>query len=719
MENKKRPVLSISMLVSGQRKDTFQKCIASLQPLREAIPCELVLVDTGCEEEEKAYLRDVADLVVPFTWCRDFSAARNAGLRECRGEWFLYIDDDEWFEDTSELIAFFQTGEYKKYEAGWYLQRNYDDFEGTSHTDCFAGRMQRLLPDTRFIGKIHEFLSPLPTNVYRFSTFVHHYGYVYKSEEERREHLLRNLTLEEEAVAENPDDIRMCCQLVQEYRAANCYEKAEKLCLETLQRTKYGKENSFVQYLISVYPRILGEEGRDKEAIAEYERLEGEAGLYPMTRLSVLYEEGFCLVRNHREEEALECFLRYLAAYEEKDEGEQGFEVMDFAEYTSAFSQQKVLGRACGAMLRTGLFGSAKRLFSLIDWKKAGHNAVNFLEVMMQMAEMGATDISLANEIYCMAQKGGLTRETDCVLKAAYYNREIIRKELCDAAAALGEDRYFPGNGTVFCGFLYALWLKDELRTGRSLKKEASRYYEEAEQKKDAFLESIFLENDEAFEVMRTHVDLEELDQVTSEALSLKTTEETVDFLNLFLKREAWPCEDSAIWYGLPASRAAEAILLEVSETAKEELSEETKELLTGALEEFVLQECALCSRLYQPSVCEKNRKLLPKRSQFAYAVSDACAGEKTMLEWAKELTEATKLYPRMVLTVKQLISIREGAEKVQEEARAAEMKKLSKQLKAAVKQALTEGKTMEAEELLKEAKKILPEEDWSAEALA
>lgn len=719
MEEEKRPLLSISMLVSGQRKDTFRKCIASLQPLREAVPCELVLVDTGCEEEEKAYLREVADRVVEFTWCRDFSAARNAGLKECHGKWFMYIDDDEWFEDTSELVAFFQTGEYKKYEAGWYLQRNYDNFEGTSHTDCLAGRMQQLLPETIFCGKIHEFLSPLPTNVCRFSTFVHHYGYVYKSEEERQAHLLRNLTLEEEIVREHPEDIRMCCQLVQEYRAADCYEKAEKLCKETLSGTTYGKENSFVQYLISVYPRILSEEGRGEEAIAEFERLEEEEGLYLMTRLSILYEEGFCLVRNHREEEALGCFLRYLKAYEEKKEGKQGFEVMDFAEYSSAVSRQKVVGRACGAMLRTELFSPAKRLFSLIDWKTAGHNAVNFLEVMMQMAEKGADTFSLAEEVYCMVKKGGLTSETDFFLQNAYDNREIVRQSLCDAAAALGEKRFFPGDEATVHGFLYALWLKDELRTGRSFRKEAEEYFRNPDRKENLFLETVFLESDEAFDVMQNHADREELEKVTAAAVSLKKTEEKVDFLNLFLKRESQSDEKSAIWYFLPASRTAEAILLEVSETAKEELSEETKELLTGALEEFVLQECALCARLYQPFVCEHDRKMLPKRSQFAFAVSDACAAEKTVLEWAKDLTEAVKLYPKMVFAVKQLISLREGAEKAQEKARAAEMKKLSEQLRAAIRQAAAEGKTEEAAELLKEAKKILPEEDWTAEVLA
>ena len=45
--------------------------------------------------------------VVQFTWCDDFSKARNAGLEKARGQWFLYLDDDEWFIDTKEITVHF------------------------------------------------------------------------------------------------------------------------------------------------------------------------------------------------------------------------------------------------------------------------------------------------------------------------------------------------------------------------------------------------------------------------------------------------------------------------------------------------------------------------------------------------------------------------------------------------------------------------------------
>ena len=64
---KKRPILSISMLVSNNRRDTIEKCMESLVPLREAVPSELIIVDTGCKDEGIEIARRYTDKVVSFT----------------------------------------------------------------------------------------------------------------------------------------------------------------------------------------------------------------------------------------------------------------------------------------------------------------------------------------------------------------------------------------------------------------------------------------------------------------------------------------------------------------------------------------------------------------------------------------------------------------------------------------------------------------------------
>ena len=103
-------VLTISLLVSNHI-DTISKCMKSIQPLLEQISSELIVVDTVGPDQSDGSLavaEKYADKIIHFDWCDDFSAARNAGLKCANGEWFLFLDDDEWFDDVSELVNFFK-----------------------------------------------------------------------------------------------------------------------------------------------------------------------------------------------------------------------------------------------------------------------------------------------------------------------------------------------------------------------------------------------------------------------------------------------------------------------------------------------------------------------------------------------------------------------------------------------------------------------------------
>ena len=74
--------LSISLLVSN-RIGSIRKCMDSLKLLLDAIPSELIAVDTVGEENSDgslAVVREYTDQIVHFDWTGDFSEARNAGF---------------------------------------------------------------------------------------------------------------------------------------------------------------------------------------------------------------------------------------------------------------------------------------------------------------------------------------------------------------------------------------------------------------------------------------------------------------------------------------------------------------------------------------------------------------------------------------------------------------------------------------------------------------
>ena len=90
VKTKQNIVLSIALLASD-RKDTIGKCLESLAAIRKSVPSELIILDTGCSPEVRKVLEAYADKITDFTWCNDFSEARNVTLRMAEGEWFLSV----------------------------------------------------------------------------------------------------------------------------------------------------------------------------------------------------------------------------------------------------------------------------------------------------------------------------------------------------------------------------------------------------------------------------------------------------------------------------------------------------------------------------------------------------------------------------------------------------------------------------------------------------
>ncbi len=226
--------LTISLLVSD-RMETLGKCLASLSPLLRELDSELIVVFTGKKEEALTLVQQYTSHIIPFVWCNDFSKARNAGLKEAKGEWFLYLDDDEWFEDTGEIIHFFQSGEYRHYQSAFYVQRNYEDFAGKGYSDAEVGRMCRLTADTEFVHPVHECLSTFDRPCKKLSAYVHHFGYLRKKENQGEGiKAARNLPLLLKMYEEDPDSGQTCMQITQEYRSIGEYGNAAEYCRKGL-----------------------------------------------------------------------------------------------------------------------------------------------------------------------------------------------------------------------------------------------------------------------------------------------------------------------------------------------------------------------------------------------------------------------------------------------------------------------------------------------------
>ncbi|MEE3481831.1 MAG: glycosyltransferase [Lachnospiraceae bacterium] len=261
-------LLTISLLTGGTRPE-LTKCIRSLDHLRAALPCELIITDTGCDKAHRELIESEADRVLDFTWVNDFAAARNVSLEAARGQWYLYLDDDEWFEGTAEIEHFFKSGEYKDAQRAGYRQRNYSDMSGVKYEDTYVGRMTAMLPGIHFHGKIHEFLdTPAYTDGGEcplLNDFVHHYGYVQGLSGTGQNRQARNIPLLIEMISEEPDCDRWYYQLLLDYavlRDTEGVEKVSRMALETIPyKEMYPKfYHSFVIAVLDGYLRRIKDE---------------------------------------------------------------------------------------------------------------------------------------------------------------------------------------------------------------------------------------------------------------------------------------------------------------------------------------------------------------------------------------------------------------------------------------------------------------------------
>jgi len=154
-----------------------------------------VVVDTGSSDRTVEIAREHGARVTHFTWCDDFSAAKNFSIEQATGDWILSIDADESIA-TRDHSAIRATVEADAVDAVVVAQRHYVDtvlvgwqsgsggyaegepYGGFIDVDC--RRLFRNHPCLRFRNRVHEELVSLdsarPFVEARGTWVLHHYG---------------------------------------------------------------------------------------------------------------------------------------------------------------------------------------------------------------------------------------------------------------------------------------------------------------------------------------------------------------------------------------------------------------------------------------------------------------------------------------------------------------------------------------------------------------
>ncbi len=238
-----KPVLSIGMIFKNEIR-CLERCMKSLESLRKAIPCELVMADTGSGDGSRAVAEKYADIVFDFPWINDFSAARNSVIDRCSGEWFFTVDADEWLDqEISELVEFLSDRRRWVYPFCGVFIRNYatPDLDGECG-DFLAVRMMRMSTGERYRGAIHEAWGYAGTVHGLGKTVLHHDGYVKITTEQGQEKRRRNMELLRKKLEEEPDQLKVMLQCVESSNGSPAYEGYIRQALEGVERKLFQWE---------------------------------------------------------------------------------------------------------------------------------------------------------------------------------------------------------------------------------------------------------------------------------------------------------------------------------------------------------------------------------------------------------------------------------------------------------------------------------------------
>lgn len=304
-------------IIAKNEESRIEQCLASIKPCG----FEIVVVDTGSTDRTKEIAARYADKVLDFTWCDDFSAARNFSLHEASNNWIFMIDCDETVKeiDVDELNYF---RKHLSENVGSVSRENLVTENGVltlnniDYTERFFNKKLY-----RYTGIIHEQLTPVrgrDISALLLRTTLSHTGYD-MTPAEREAKYRRNFTLllkQAETDTRNPYlyyQLGKSCEILEDFaRACTYYDKGLSFDLDP--------ELAYVQAMVVSYGNALLRTGQAETAL-------GFEGIYDefSSVTDFVYLMGTIYQDNGMLEQALEQYQRALQMPQGRQNGVNSF----------------------------------------------------------------------------------------------------------------------------------------------------------------------------------------------------------------------------------------------------------------------------------------------------------------------------------------------------------------------------------------------------------
>ncbi|WP_278682846.1 glycosyltransferase family 2 protein [Paraclostridium bifermentans] len=168
--------LSVCMIVKNEEKN-IKRCLDSI----ESIADEIIIVDTGSNDETLNICSNYNAKVINHKWNNDFSEARNVSLEYATKDYILFLDADEEIskEDLEKLKALLSS---KKLAEGYFFRLT-NIINGIEVGEYVVFRFLKNKRKYRFRGKVHEQIANCIQKhnkdkcIENIDIKIYHYGY--------------------------------------------------------------------------------------------------------------------------------------------------------------------------------------------------------------------------------------------------------------------------------------------------------------------------------------------------------------------------------------------------------------------------------------------------------------------------------------------------------------------------------------------------------------
>ncbi|MVX62329.1 glycosyltransferase [Clostridium chromiireducens] len=306
-------MLSLCMIVKNE-EENLKNCLSKVVAFID----EIIIVDTGSNDNTKNIAKKFTNKIYDFKWCNDFSKARNFSIKKASNDWVFVLDADE-------LIIDFLMGNVEKFirkpsnenKVGRIQRTNI--IEDETGDKKYIERVNRLFNRNYFHyeGTIHEQIISKDNKMYTTDNIdisVEHIGYT-REAISRTDKLNRNIDLLKEAVKKDFNDPYYYFQLGKSYYMLRDYIASASYFKKALE-FELNFDLEYVEDLIETYGYSLINSERYSEALM-LEKCIGIYSKYPDFNFLM----GLIYMNNAKFTQAVESFLKCTKFSSSKVEG--------------------------------------------------------------------------------------------------------------------------------------------------------------------------------------------------------------------------------------------------------------------------------------------------------------------------------------------------------------------------------------------------------------